>query len=283
MTVADPPDIDETRRHWDTKSGDWIAQAERMAQTAGAFNDMLLGAAGIAGGQRVLDLASGPGEPALTIAERVGPRGIAVASDLAPGMLAGLRRRAADLPDGVALRLLAADMQRLPFRDASFDRVVCRFGIMFVPDPIRALHSVHRVLVPGGRTAFMAWGPRPHQTMFPLIADAVEAVTGKAADAHHFQIFRFGAANSLADVFRQAGFVHVREVDHRFSTLAPLDAPFWRAQVAMGFGHILGPDPGSDTLTAIDDAVRARLAGLREPGGYRIASHMRIVTGTVAP
>jgi ubiquinone/menaquinone biosynthesis C-methylase UbiE len=284
MSATELPDsleIDETRRYWDTKSADWIAQADRMAQSAGAFNEMLLGAAGIAPGQRVLDLASGPGEPALTIAARVGPEGLAVASDLAPGMLAGLRRRARTLDSAARLlHCVGADMQRLPFADGAFDRVVCRFGIMFVPDPIRALQSVRRVLKPGGRTAFMAWGPRAHQAMFPLLAGAVESVTGQAPDAHHFQIFRFGDPGSLAAVFRDAGFGHVRETDHRFSSPAPGDVPFWRTQLAMGFGHVLGEEPAVETLAALDDEVRRRLAPLRERDGYRLTSHMRIVTGT---
>lgn len=280
MTSGDTPDLDAVRQHWDTKSTDWIAEAERISQSAGIFNDLLLGAAGVASGQRVLDLASGPGEPALTIAKRVGPHGLAIASDLAPGMLLGLRRRAAgSAMPSATLHCVAADMQRLPFPDASFERVVCRFGIMFVPDPVLALRSVRRVLVPGGRTAFMAWGPRGHQTMFPLIADAVEAVTGQAADPHHFQIFRFGAPGSLATAFRAAGFDPVREIDHRFSSLAPTETPFWRTQLAMGFGHVLGREPGADILNALDAEIQSRLAPLREAGGYRLSAHMRIVTG----
>ena len=105
-----------------------------------------------------VDLASGPGEPAVTIARLVGPDGGVVATDLVEEMLAGARRRIAD---GVGnLEAQTADMQDLPFADGSFDRVTCRFGIMFAPEPARAFAEVRRVLRPGGKCAFMVWGPR---------------------------------------------------------------------------------------------------------------------------
>src|SRR5439155_5325472 len=119
--------------------------------------------AGLWPGLDVLDLASGTGEPALTLAPLVLPGGTVTATDLLPEILAVAEEQAAQ--QGRAnLRCGVADAGDLPFADASFDRVTCRFGVMFFPDVPRALREVCRVLRPGGRAAFTAWGPAAEQT-----------------------------------------------------------------------------------------------------------------------
>lgn len=274
-TPAPHPDLAQVKDYWRSSADAWLGHADTMARMADRFNQPLLAAADIQPAQTVLDLASGAGEPALTAARLVGPSGTVIASDLVSDMLHGLTRR-----DGAgALKFTAADMQRLPFQSACFDRVLCRFGIMFVPDPLAALSSVRRVLRPGGRAAFMVWGPRGDQTMFPLLADAIEAVLGIEPDSHHHQIFRFGATGSLTEIFEQAGFTDIEESEHRYSPLAPGNMPFWRPQLKMSFaGHIAGHN--DDTLRALDQEIQQRLESCREGEGYRLAAHIRIVSGT---
>ena len=112
----------------------------------------------IAPGQRVLDLASGPGEPAITIARLVGPAGRVSATDISAGMLesAAANARAARVSN---LETHSAPADDLPFPDGSFDRVTCRFGVMYFPDVRSALVEARRVLVPGGRAGFTVWPP----------------------------------------------------------------------------------------------------------------------------
>lgn len=223
---------------------------------------------------RVLDLASGAGEPALSLPDLVGSEGLAVATDIIPDMLSGLRNRAG----ARGLTYAAADMQALPFRSSAFDRVTCRFGLMFVPDPELGLREVARVIRPGGRAAFMVWGPREDQTLFTVLAEAVERVLGLPPDDHHYQIFKFGAVDSLSPLFARAGFEAVQERSLRFTPKAPLDKPFWRPQLAMSFGHVLH-QANPDALAAIDREITALLAPLRSDEGYRLSAHIRIASG----
>jgi ubiquinone/menaquinone biosynthesis C-methylase UbiE len=267
---------ESVRDHWRDKAAAWTGWADGMAAMADRFNQPLLDAVGVRQGDVVLDLAAGAGEPALSAAARVGETGCVIATDLVPDMLAGLARR-----DGAdRLQLAAADMQRLPIRDACIDRVTCRFGIMFVPDAARALKEVRRVLRPGGACGFLVWGPRADQTIFTVLGDAVAEIAGLPADDQHFQVFRYGEAGSLARAMEGAGLTDVAERPLTFTPTAPADRPFWRPQLAMSFGHRVDMEDKA-LLRRLDDAVRARLAPLatEDGSGYRMAVHIRLASG----
>ena len=112
----------------------------------------LLEAAGLAPGEKVLDLAAGPGLLARDAARRVLPDGWVLASDIAENMLAeGQQRATAEgLPDLLAA---ACDAEHLAFADASVDVALIGLGLFIFPDPAKALAELHRVLRPGGRIA----------------------------------------------------------------------------------------------------------------------------------
>jgi ubiquinone/menaquinone biosynthesis C-methylase UbiE len=147
------------RGRWARESVGWGRTAPETVATDDAQNQTLIGAAGIEPGMRVLDLASGAGDPAISIALRVGVDGFVAATDFSPEMLAVARRRASALGlDHVAFAV--ADMARLPFTGQSFDAVTCRCGVMFPDDRIAVATEARRVLTPGGRVAYLVWGPQ---------------------------------------------------------------------------------------------------------------------------
>lgn len=183
----------------------------------------LIDAAGIAQGRRVLDLATGTGEPALTIARAVGGTGRVVGTDVSDGMLDVARENAHDA--GLEnITFVACDAERLPFESASFDSVTSRMGVMFFIDVERVLGEVRRVLRPGGRAAFAAWGPWSETTMFSA---CLEPFARRASPpdpppgAPHPQ--RFAAAGTLSAALRAAGFHDVAERTHVFA--APWSGP----------------------------------------------------------
>ena len=267
-------DLESVRQHWDAKATAWANHSDTLSTMADRYNLPLLEAAGLKAGDHVLDLASGVGEPAFTEARLAGPDGVVIATDLAEAMLTALKARDTEN----LLRLTTADMQRLPFWNSCFNRVICRFGIMFVPDPLKALRDVRRVLMPGGRAAFMVWGQREDQTMFSLLSNAVEALTGEPPDDHHFQIFRFGAPGALAALFKTAGFRDVTETSHSFTPLAPLDVPFCHAPLEMTFGHVVDR-LSTQERRKLDDDILHRLQAVRESKGYRLSAKLHIIAG----
>ncbi|NMM44131.1 class I SAM-dependent methyltransferase [Rhodospirillaceae bacterium KN72] len=272
---SDPPTHMRIRDHWTDKAEAWHAQADAMAPLADRFNRPLMEAIGLEAGHSLLDLASGAGEPAFTAEKIVGETGMVVATDLVPAMLTGLRRRDREK----RLRFVAADMQKLPFADGAFDRVTCRFGIMFPPDVDTALSETRRVLKPGGRVGFMVWPPEPLQTLFHVLAEAVDFCLGEARDDHFHRMFRFSEPGSLTTAMAVAGYGDMTERDLSFTPRAPADRPFWRPQLHMTFGdRVHGVDEA--VLDRLDKEIKERLEPLRDGGSYQLHTTIRIVTGT---
>ena len=161
-------------------------------------------------GMKVLDLASGTGEPAISLASRVGPTGHVTAFDLSHDLLA----IAADRASQRALTNFTTqqgDAHHLPFPDASFDLVTSRFGVMFFTNCVQAMLEVHRVLKPGGRAAFLVWGPFEQPYWTTMIAVVAKHVGGPVLAPGGPDPFRFGEPGSLALVLREAGFQNVSE------------------------------------------------------------------------
>jgi SAM-dependent methyltransferase len=165
----------------------------------------------VAPGLRILDLASGTGEPALTMARAVGREGHVTATDLGAGMLALAQENAQH--DGLTnLSFQEADAHALPFADESFDRVTCRFGVMYFADVGQALSEIRRVLKSGGLAALAAWGPLEQN---PISVSALgpflrrTSIPPPPPGAPH--PFRFASQGSLSQELERAGFKLVEE------------------------------------------------------------------------
>ena len=163
-----------------------------------------------AAGMNVLDLASGTGEPAITVARLVSPEGKVTALDQSSELLEIAARRAREkrLANFVTR---VADAHHLPFPDKSFDLATCRFGVMFFADPQRALIDLRRVLKPGARACFAAWGPFEQPYWQSTMKIVHQHVGGNLLDPDSPDPFRFSTPGALSEVLRSAGFRDVEE------------------------------------------------------------------------
>jgi ubiquinone/menaquinone biosynthesis C-methylase UbiE len=216
MSAPDPAKIARFRerlaREWtdaDTVAA-WRKWQPRLSAFTRAATDAVLEAAQLGPGIRVLDLASGVGDPAIPIAEAIGPAGHVTGTDVGPGMIAF----AAELAQARNLRNIefrVADVEVLPFPDNSFDVVSSRFGIMFFVDQLKAFRECLRVLKPGGRVSFVVWGTREQPFLGATIGVLMRYVEAPAPDPDAPHAFMFGERGLLAGKLKAAGFADARE------------------------------------------------------------------------
>jgi SAM-dependent methyltransferase len=185
----------------------WKAKSAAMGK---AVTQALLEYARPQPGMNVLDLASGTGEPAISLASRVGPQGHVTAFDLSAELLeiAEGRARQRGLTN---FSTHQGDAHDLPFADRRFDLATCRFGVMFFTNVDKALQELHRVLKPGGRACFVAWGPFEQPYWTATVGVVVQHVGGPLIAPGGPDPFKFSQPGSLSAALRQAGFERVDE------------------------------------------------------------------------
>ena len=167
---------------WAAVAGAWGERADYIDARGRVVTERMLDRAALRPGDRVLELASGPGGVALAAAPRVAPGGEVVVSDVVAEMTAIAAARAAALGlDNVTARVL--DLEAVDEPDGAFDVVLCREGLMFATDPARAAAELLRVLRPGGRAVVAVWGPRERNPWLSRVFDAVTAELGHPRSA----------------------------------------------------------------------------------------------------
>jgi SAM-dependent methyltransferase len=220
MSAPDPAKIQKFREHlhqeWtgDRTVAAWRKWHAQIAAFTRGATDAILEAAQLRSGMRVLDLASGVGDPALSLAREVAPSGQVTATDLGPGMIS-LAEELARKKSITNIEFHEASAESLPFADKSYDVLTCRFGVMFFPDLPKALRECYRVLKPGGRAAFVAWGKK-EQPFFTTTAGIVlkhVPVPPPPPDPDAPSLFMFGDRDRLRRALEAAGFSNVHEED----------------------------------------------------------------------
>jgi ubiquinone/menaquinone biosynthesis C-methylase UbiE len=215
-------------KKWSGAAPFWEKHREMIRQMFAPVTQALVEDALIARHHTVLDIASGSGEPALSLAALVAPEGKVVGIDPVPGMVAGARRAA----DHLAVRNIqfhVASADRLPFPTDTFDAVVSRFGAMFFPSPGDAIREILRVLKPGRKLALAVWHTIETNPYFYSTQQIVERyVAPPPPDPDALDAFRFAARGKLRNILREAGAMNPSERLLPFTIHAPVSLDeFW--------------------------------------------------------
>jgi len=230
--------------------------------------------AGVKAGDRVLDVGCGTGVLARAVAERVGASGSVAGIDPNPGMLFVAEKICPEIAwtNGVA--------EALPYDDASFDAVVCNFGLMFFTDRSRGLKEMMRVLTPGGRLVVAVWDKLDNIPAYSILVALIQQLVGtRAADALRTP-FILGDCNQLADIFAKAGLPGA-EIETRVGTARYPSIRSWVMTDVKGWFPLVDvtlEKSESDTLVA--EAEKA-LALFTRPNGtieFPISVHIVSVT-----
>ena len=216
------------------------------------FGRQLVTVAEIQPAQRVLDVASGRGAVLFPCAERVGQKGEVIGVDLADEMVRATNADASQR--GIPARVQVMDAEHLDFAEATFDRVLCGFGIMFLPDQLRALGEFRRVMKSGGRLAVSTW--RVSQT------SEIEAAMVELGIHRAKQQGWITEPDDLSKLLKAAGFTDVSvKVDSHSFRYADVEE-YWRQARGTGMRRTL------DALNAAD-AERLRSALTRRVSPQR--------------
>ena len=271
---------DSQRAAWDGLSVGWEKWdsiiMDQMAPVSAAMIERLE----IAEHQHTLDIASGTGEPGLSIA-RLSPKGRVVLTDLSAEMLAVAARRAAALGiDNIETTVCSAD--DLPFDDASFDAVSMRFGYMFLPDLANATAEFVRVLKPGGRLCSSVWinpGENPWTTI-AMQAIATE-VALPAPDPDAPNMYRCAAPGQVGALYEDAGLHNIAESDVDVELVTDSPEQYWD----MISEHV---SLAVAALEQVDEPARERIraraienvAGFVKEGTVRVPGMAQCIVGT---
>jgi SAM-dependent methyltransferase len=177
---------------------------------------------------RVLETAAGTGIVTRRLRDLLPREAHLIATDLSPPMLEVARQK---FRPNEAVEFQPADATALPFPDASFDAVVCQFGVMFFPDKDAGHREAHRVLVSGGRYLFSVWDSHRHNPIGRLITDILARFFPQDPPQFYQVPFSYHRIDPIKDALDTAGFTDLRIVVLSMNKLVPDVATYARALV----------------------------------------------------
>lgn len=262
------------RYGWDLAAVHYEALWRRQIVAAQA---RLLECAAPQPGEHVLDVACGTGIVAFAAARAVGPDGRVTGVDLSGRMIETARLRA-DVRNVANATFERMDAERLDLPEASFDLAVCALGLMYMPDPEKALREMRRVLRPGGRLVVATWGDammNGWSALFPIVDAEVQSEVCPL-------FFRLGRGEALATACREAGFVAAR------SQRVPATLAYAGPEELCNAAFVGGPV--ALAWSRFDEAARERvreryleaLGTWRQGNGYQVPGEFVVVSARVA-
>lgn len=278
MERATPSQAGEAWASRDAASG-WQSGAAARGQAQAPVNELMLDLAGVTVGSRVLDLGAGTGDQTLLAAQRVGPGGTVLATDISSSAL-DLARDAARAAGLLNVRTQVMDAQDLRLESGSFDAVIARFSLQFVPDVQRALAEVLRVLKPGGRFVAVVFSAVERNAFRAAPQAIASRLAGRSFPEPGPGQWALNDSATLMRELQRAGFreVEARAVPfvYRFASLA--DALRNLQEAAPQLSRLLGTLGETDRVAAWAEIERTFTAFV-EPDGFAGPAEALVAVG----
>jgi SAM-dependent methyltransferase len=270
-----------TREQWQTAASAWNDWGPLLREWLGPATDVMLDMAKIGPGDRVLDVAAGAGDQTLQTAQRVGPKGHVLATDITANILdfAAENARAAGHRN-VETKVL--DGENLDVPEGAFDAVISRVGLIYFPDQQKALAGMKRALKPGGRVAAIVYSTAENNKFFSIPVSVIRRRANLAPPLPGQPgPFSLGTAGVLEESFRKAGFhdVQTRTVSAPVRTKSAAECVRFEKE---SFGAL------HQMLSGLDDAgreaawreIEEQLRSFESQSGFEGPCEMIVGVGT---
>jgi len=273
---------DENLEAWRSVAGGWERRRELIWTTTRPVAERLVDLLEPRPGQVILELAAGPGDTGFSALPRLLPGGRLVTTDVAPEMLDAARRRAAEL--GLEdVSFAVEDAAALTFDDDAFDGILCRWGLMLIPDMDAAAAEMRRVARPGGRVALAVWAsPDANEWMTASGRAALELGLTEPPDPEAPGPFRLSGGGALEGVLSGAGLSVQALEDVPLMWHASSVDEWWEISTDMSrLLALLRAQLTDDQLADVRQAAERRLARYLDPDGtLAVPSLARVAVAT---
>jgi SAM-dependent methyltransferase len=273
---------DENLEAWRSVAGGWERRRELIWTTTRPVAERLVDLLEPRPGQVILELAAGPGDTGFSALPRLLPGGRLVTTDVAPEMLDAARRRAAEL--GLEdVSFAVEDAAALTFDDDAFDGILCRWGLMLIPDMDAAAAEMRRVARPGGRVALAVWAsPDANEWMTASGRAALELGLTEPPDPEAPGPFRLAGEGALETVLSGAGLSVQAVEDVPLMWHASSVDEWWEISTDMSrLLALLRAQLTDDQLADVRQAAERRLARYLDPDGtLAVPSLARVAVAT---
>ena len=204
----------DQRDGWNSVAEGWKEWWQPIEKGAQKLSQRLIELAEIKSGQRVLDIATGIGEPSMSVAKVVGTRGYVLATDISRQMLAIAKERAAFLRLQDIIEFKESDAENLDLANSAFDGALCRWGLMLLPNLDAAIGKIYSSLVSGGRFAVAVWADAPKVPIISLATRIIGSQVQMSALPGTPNPFSLADTSKLENSLYRAGFkdIHIDKV-----------------------------------------------------------------------
>ena len=268
---------------WEQVAPEWEKHRDRVFDGFRPVSEWLIEHIHPEPGETILEIAAGPGETGFLAAERIGPKGRLISTDLSPSMVEAARRGAEDRQlTNVECRVM--DAQRLDLPDDSVDAAISRLGLMLVPDPRAALAEARRVLRLGGRLAYAVMGTPDRNQWMSLMVGALSQAGRAPVGANPFElggVFGLSSPRVNEELLAEAGFTDVDAEELAGTMHFDSVDDYWQLQSAVaGPVRVTVGQMSDEEIATARAALAQMMAPLESHGGYELPTNLVVVAAS---
>ncbi|HEY9386250.1 MAG TPA: class I SAM-dependent methyltransferase [Nitrososphaeraceae archaeon] len=263
MSTLDPKQYKEAERQsWDSVANNWQKWWKIIEIGAEKVSRRLIELAEIKPGSIVLDIATGIGEPALTAANQVGKSGHVLATDISPQMLSAAKQRAISLGLQNVIEFKEGDVETLYLPPSTFDAVLCRWGLMLLPDLKAGLSNIYRSLIEGGHFAAAVWAMPAQDTLIATTMNTIMKETNsKPPPPGTPGLFSLSDESNLRNSFLMSGFkdLNIERMNVSFDLDSPEDYTTFTSETVGSLQKMLASQTDerrTEILKAVTEAAK---------------------------